>query len=288
MRKITPKDAKNTKKHKGIWFALCVLCILMIGLPAAAQETGKIIPISVNRDGAWGNADSWLPPILSADGRFVYYTTLAANLIEGATGPSMKVLLHDRTLSETQIISVSTSGDPWVDNAVSIAASGNGRFLIFKTIEGNQIQDTKQYYIYDQLQHQATPLLILGTDQKPLLEFNEVSLSDDGRFLAFESESSNLVLNDNNDVSDIFIYDRLTGHLTRASVSSNGGEANAASRLPRISADGRMVAFTSEASNLVDSSTTACWLKLGGSPSRPITGRQMVILLTPKLAPAEV
>jgi hypothetical protein len=77
------------------------------------------------------------------------------------------------------------------------------------------------------------------------------SISADGRFVAFESEATNLVLGDTNGVQDIFVHDRLTGETERVSVDSFGGEANGASYDPEISDDGNVVAFESDASNLV-------------------------------------
>jgi len=77
------------------------------------------------------------------------------------------------------------------------------------------------------------------------------SVSADGQYIAFESYASNLVQSDNNDSSDIFIYDRSKREMKRISVSVNKIEANGSSIAPSISADGRYVAFESYASNLV-------------------------------------
>jgi Tol biopolymer transport system component len=80
------------------------------------------------------------------------------------------------------------------------------------------------------------------------------SVSADGRYVAFASDASNLVHDDNNGCSDIFVFDREAQHptpLTRVSMSLNGAEANFASIHPNLSADGRFVAFQSGASNLV-------------------------------------
>jgi Tol biopolymer transport system component len=81
------------------------------------------------------------------------------------------------------------------------------------------------------------------------------SVSDDGRFVAFSSWASNLVPHDLKDSSDIFIRDLLTSTTTRVSVDSNGSEANGSSFTPSISADGNVVAFRSDATNLVASDT---------------------------------
>src|SRR5262245_61019314 len=77
------------------------------------------------------------------------------------------------------------------------------------------------------------------------------SASDDGRLIAFSSEADNLVPGDGNGVFDIFVRDRLAQTTERVSVASDGSEANGGSFEPKISANGRFVAFSSVATNLV-------------------------------------
>lgn len=95
-----------------------------------------------------------------------------------------------------------------------------------------------------------------------------LTLSSDGRFVAFWSEATNLVVNDNNAADDVFVHDRDADQdgmfdepgaisTIRASVDSNGAEANADSLFPSISADGRFVAFHSLATNLVSGDTNS-------------------------------
>ncbi|RRR75622.1 MAG: hypothetical protein EI684_04250, partial [Candidatus Viridilinea halotolerans] len=83
------------------------------------------------------------------------------------------------------------------------------------------------------------------------------AISADGRYVAFGSAADNLVVGDNNSVSDIFVRDRQAGITTRVSVASAGTEANAAATSPAISADGRYVAFESRATNLISVSVYA-------------------------------
>ncbi len=85
-------------------------------------------------------------------------------------------------------------------------------------------------------------------------------VSDDGRFLVFESLATNLVPGDTNSTFDIFVHDRLSGTTERVSVASDGTEGDATSYSgnddgPDISADGRFVVFYSYASNLVADDT---------------------------------
>jgi hypothetical protein len=77
------------------------------------------------------------------------------------------------------------------------------------------------------------------------------AISGDGRFAAFYSEAPNLVPGDTNAATDVFVHDRRSGATKRISVAPGGGEANGDSVRPALSADGRVVVFESDASNLV-------------------------------------
>lgn len=85
----------------------------------------------------------------------------------------------------------------------------------------------------------------------------EASVSGDGRYVAFESDATNLVSSDTNGMSDIFVRDRELGTTVRASVASSGTEANGSSQDPELSRDGRYVVFRSNATNLVSADTNA-------------------------------
>ena len=76
------------------------------------------------------------------------------------------------------------------------------------------------------------------------------TVSADGRFVAFDSAASNLVPGDTNGNTDVFVHDTQTGVVERVSMAWNGNEARDDSRCPSISADGRMVAFLSQAWNM--------------------------------------
>ncbi len=102
------------------------------------------------------------------------------------------------------------------------------------------------------LSNLATGVLTTGIDGQPGNGPSlNPSISDDGRYVAFESEATNLVKGDSNGVSDIFVVDRVDGSIRRVSLAPAGKEANGASHRPAISGDGKWVAFDSEASNLV-------------------------------------
>jgi Tol biopolymer transport system component len=80
-------------------------------------------------------------------------------------------------------------------------------------------------------------------------------MSADGRLVAFSGYASNLVADDTNRASDVFVHDRKTGSTERVSVGIGGAQADANSFKAALSADGRFVAFASDASNLVAGDT---------------------------------
>jgi Tol biopolymer transport system component len=107
--------------------------------------------------------------------------------------------------------------------------------------------------------HAATTerVSVSSTDEQANRDCRSPSISADGRFVAFASEADNLVPNDTNGKEDVFIRDRLTGTTERVSVSSAGEQGNGVSAGPSISADGRFVAFSSIATNLVPGDANA-------------------------------
>jgi Tol biopolymer transport system component len=84
-------------------------------------------------------------------------------------------------------------------------------------------------------------------------------ISADGRYVAFTSVASNLVPGDTNNSNDVFVRDRRTGTTSRVSVTSTGAQASTDSYFSKISADGRYVAFSSPATNLVPDDTNQAW-----------------------------
>ena len=84
---------------------------------------------------------------------------------------------------------------------------------------------------------------------------DSVAMSDDGRHVAFDSDASNLVPEDTNGAADVFVHDRTTGRTRRVSVANDGGQGDRESHFGSISDDGRYVAFTSAATNLVADDT---------------------------------
>lgn len=139
--------------------------------------------------------------------------------------------------------------------------SGDGRYVAFVSyggpLAGNATTSYRQIYRHDRLTH--TTLLVSADDGGTEGNNNSFApaISDDGRYVAFESYASNLVSGvDTNATRDVFVRDIGGGTTTRVSNSTAGSAANAGSFEPSLSGDGTTVAFTSYASNLVSSGVT--------------------------------
>jgi Tol biopolymer transport system component len=134
--------------------------------------------------------------------------------------------------------------------------SADGRYVAFIS-EGSNLVDgdrngARDIFVHDTQAHTTIRASVANTAQ---LESNGESaapqISADGRYVIFQSDATNLVGGDTNRLTDIFVRD-LQAHTTvRVSVADNGDQTNARSVWTTISGDGRYVAFSSEASNLV-------------------------------------
>jgi Tol biopolymer transport system component len=216
--------------------------------------TGQTTRVSVTSDGIQANAGSD-SPFISADGRYVTFTSIARNLVSGDTNGYADVFVHDRQTAQTTRVSVSSAGAQANNGSWSPSISADGRYIAFHSLASNLVSgDTNAYmdaFVHDRQTGQTTRVsLSSGGVQTNAGSYNP-SISADGRYVAFRSEASNLVVGDTNLAPDIFVHDRQTGQTSRVSMSSGGVQANGSSTNPSISADGRYVAFRSHASNLV-------------------------------------
>jgi uncharacterized lipoprotein NlpE involved in copper resistance len=115
--------------------------------------------------------------------------------------------------------------------------------------------ETRDIFVHDRETGETTRVSVSSDGTQSNSTSYVPSISADGRQVAFYSDASNLVSGDTNGIGDIFVHDRDTGETTRVSVASNGTQGNSGSDYPSISADGRQVAFYSDASNLVSGDT---------------------------------
>jgi Tol biopolymer transport system component len=179
----------------------------------------------------------------------------AAGLVAAQVAAGFGLAGTAHAAPSTERVSVNSAGIQGNNHSGHPSLSSDGSQVAFSSVATNLAGGISlgQVYVRDKLRG-ATELVSMG---QPLPNGRALSpsISNDGRFVAFQSRASNLVTGDTNDADDIFIKDRVTGSVLRASRSSSGVQGNAASSDPAISPDGRYVAFVSSASNLVSGDT---------------------------------
>jgi Tol biopolymer transport system component len=166
---------------------------------------------------------------------------------------------HAQLAPGTERLSVRSDGTQADLNSRASSASLDGRFVAFDSSATNLVPgDTKHnqdVFVRDRVAGTTERLSVSSTGEEGKGDSVNPSISGDGRFVAFESAAWNLVADDTNSASDVFVHDRQTGTTTRVSVSGSGDQANSHSFAPAISADGRYVAYESYAKNLVTTPT---------------------------------
>jgi Tol biopolymer transport system component len=220
------------------------------------RQTGETTRVSVTSAGGQSCGDH---PSISADGRLVAFQSLCTNLVPHDANYWSDVFVHDTQTGITEIVSITSDGTQGNDLSSSPVISADGRFVAFESTSDNLVpEDTnaaKDLFVHDRQTGSTERVSVAsdGTQSDDSCGYStcSLSISADGRFVAFQSMASNLVPGDTNDWTDVFVHDLQTGETTRVSISFFGVQGNDASSNPFISPDGRYVAFDSIASNLV-------------------------------------
>lgn len=217
------------------------------------RERGRTELVSVDSQERQGD-DSSSAPAISADGRFVAFSSSSTLVANDANGVS-DVYLRDRLDGTTIRVSVAADGAQADDSSFAPAISADGRFVAFVSDATNLVPNKttlfREVYVKD-AQTGAIERVSLADDES---ESNSNAapgdISGDGRYVAFGSFATNLVPGDGNGAFDVFVRDRQLDTTERVSVSSAEAEGDGPSFRPAINANGRVVAFSSEATNLV-------------------------------------
>lgn len=221
---------------------------------------GGVVRVSVDDDGREGSGPSYEPDI-SDDGRYVVFTSNANDLVQTDSNGQADVFVRDLVAGTTRLVSVARGDDDSADGESSAPAiSPDGGFVSFSS-------DAPDITAGDRNKHQDVFMRNRGSGRTQLISaargrggqnrgieggFAAVSdVSTNGRFVAFESDATNLVRRDRNRRRDIFLRDTKHRSTRRISLSTTNEEGSGASVLPTITPNGRFVAFASRADDLV-------------------------------------
>ena len=220
--------------------------------------------ISTSSSGVQGNISTSQAPSISADGRYIVFESSAYNLVDRDTNNKSDIFLKDTLTGATTLVSTSSSGTQGNNHSSNPYISADGKHVVFESEASNLVDgDTNGYgdiFIKDIQTGVITLVSTSSSGVQGIFDSSNPSISADGKYVVFDSFSSNLVDGDTNDTLDIFLKDIQEGTLTLVSTSSSGiqGTRYYSSQNPSISADGRYVAFESQAANLV-SGDTGVW-----------------------------
>ena len=222
------------------------------------RSSGKTRRVSITNGEAEAHGSSNLAS-LSADGRRVEFFSDATNLVPGDTNGNVDVFVRFRDTGKTRRVSVSSSEAQSNGSSDFAAISANGNFVAFVSTATNLVPGDSNaaadIFVRDISAGETRRVSISSGEAQANADSDVPAISADGRVVAFQSDATNLVGTDGNGTGDVFVRDRQSGKTRRVSIRSNGTEGNAASFQAELSGDGRFVAFTSAADNLVGGDT---------------------------------
>jgi len=229
------------------------------------RPTGKIIPVSVNPDGQFTNADSY-EPIFSPDGGYLAFVSSASNLVAGDKPCSETnlncgdVFIYEIATGRLERIPAQlrfTTGNPYPYLTISEKA----HWLAWTELEEPSPSFHPVIRMFDRT---TGKMETVCAGVEPSCTGHSPSISADGRWLAFsalaETDASGQPLPDT--YAQVYLLDHQTGQLTLVSADSSGTPGNGTSGIislqqegfssdVRVSGDGRFVAFSSQAANLL-------------------------------------
>ncbi|MFJ4264868.1 S-layer homology domain-containing protein [Paenarthrobacter nicotinovorans] len=218
------------------------------------MQTGVTRLVSATASGGSGNGKSGEPSI-SADGRYVAFSSRATDLVPEDSSRLTDVFVRDMVTGTTKLVSGTPAGTAGDGNSIGPSISGDGQAIAFTSTAKNLVDGSangsSDVFVRD-MTTQTTRLVSVTTAGVVGNGWSsDASISADGNFVAFSSFSDNLAAGDSAAAySDVFVRDLMRGTTKLVSATPSGSVANDASYVPSISGDGRFVAFSSYASDL--------------------------------------
>lgn len=226
------------------------------------MRTGGVTLVNTDAEGAVGQGESFLASI-SRNGRWVAFESEAPNLVPDDSNGTADVFVKDLRTGAVTLVSADAEGNQgtgpvsaYYGASVEPSISADGRWVAFKSFATNLVPDdtnaAPDVFVKD-LHSGAILRASTGSDgEQGNGDSSAASISADGHLVAFVSSASNFAPCDDNGTFDVFVKDLRTGALTLVSADPDGHPGNGGSGEPSISPNGRYVAFTSNASNLVE------------------------------------
>jgi Tol biopolymer transport system component len=200
--------------------------------------------VSVGLSGAEAD-DTAGEPAMSADGRYVAFSSDATNLVADDTNDATDIFVRDLTTNTTQRVSITTAGVQVDDNSYTPSISDDGRYVAFisdsddlSSLDNNQSSDA---YVYDR-STKAVKLASIAGGVQADFGISEAVLSGDGKHLAFTTDTD-LLIGDENISDDVYLKNLSTGSVTWISRPKTTDPSAGGGSEPSLSFDGRYVAF---------------------------------------------
>jgi Tol biopolymer transport system component len=221
------------------------------------RQTGETVQASLTAGGAQTLEGGGLA-FLSNDGRFVLFASRGNKYVSGDTNRANDTFVRDLRAGTTERVSVSSGGAQGDGDSFGGGISANGRYAVFDsaatTLARGDTNDREDVFERDRKAHTTTRVSVSSDGAQGNDDSFGGGISANGRYAVFWSSATNLVPEDTNGQTDVFVRDLKAGTTERVSVGQGGAQGNLGS-IPCcgqvISADGRYVAFRSDATNLV-------------------------------------
>jgi len=217
------------------------------------RHTGKTRRVSVDSQGREADGPSSSPSI-SADGRYVAFQSMAANLVPGDANKAADVFVYDGKTGRMERISVDARGGEAALASMDPRISAEGRYVVFVSVAALVEDDTNgqpDVFVRDRQLGKTVRISVASTGTQANASSACPSISPDGRHVSFDSWADNLVPGDTNNRVDVFLRDCGTGQTLRVSAGPDSASGDNDSRISSVSAGAEYVAFSSLASNLV-------------------------------------
>jgi WD40-like Beta Propeller Repeat len=210
--------------------------------------------------------------VVSNDGSYVAYLSNASNVVSGQSQSTRRyqIFLWNRNTNQSVLISHNATSPTTATNGASFypIMNADASYIVFYSagtdLISGQVDANQDYDIFLYERATGTNTLVShtqgSTSTTGLMRSLYPSISDDGRYVVYQSTAPDLVTNDLNNVEDVFIWDRTTNTntlMSRSATSLVSASANAKSFGAHISGDGTTVSFTSNASDLLSGQTAS-------------------------------